>query len=164
MHLKDVLEQSHVFSKLQVTLVKKISNSAKLNFQLWQEVCGSGRKYLDQIKKIYYNSKPLILLILFSNNQGTSLAFFKKCCLMIRLLQSSPSYLQVHMKFKFVSRRNLSCPFLKIEKIALILKTKALIVSIFEFFQIFHSKCSFKSIQEKKIPNFSLRALFFLCF
>ena len=47
------------------------------------------------------------------------------------------------MKFKFVSRRNLPCPFMKIEKIALILKTKALIVSIFEFSQIFHSKCSF---------------------
>ena len=143
MHLKDVPEQSHVFSKLQVTLVEKFSNSIKLNFQLWQEVYGSGRKYLDQIKKIYYNSKSLILLILFSDNQGTSLAFLKKCCLMIRLLQSSPSYLQVHMKFKFVSRRNLPCPFMKIEKIALILKTKALIVSIFEFFQIFHSKCSF---------------------
>ena len=36
------------------------------------------------------------------------------------------------MKFKFVSRRNLPCPFMKIEKIALILKTKALIVSIFD--------------------------------
>ena len=39
----------------------------------------------------------------------------------------------------------------KIEKIALILEKKALIVSIFGL--IFHSKCSFKSVWEKKLQN-----------
>ena len=58
----------------------------------------------------------------------------------------------------------LLCPVLKIRKKLPHFVKNALIVFIFEFAQIFHSKCSFKSIQEKKLPNFSMRGLFSWCF
>ena len=51
--------------------------------------------------------------------------------------------------------------FQKLEKSALILGENALIVSILGL--ITHSKCGFKSFQERKKHTFSLRGFSFMC-